>query len=230
MNKRINRLTGGLIATAAAGAAVVSMTTTAAHAATTFTPSGGPNANFVASRTVGTSTVTGAKFTDIPAGQALTCTGFGVSGSIVNPGVSRLYGANAGNLSSLSATGCTNPLAGATTVTPVGTWGVTVTGDAVSGLWPAKPDERQGQPGRGELHLLHRGCRQRQVLQHHAALHPQQHHRRVGPGRVRQPRPDRLDVRHAGHPARRRHRHRRLLHQHAAVRQHQPDRRQPVTV
>lgn len=138
MNKRINRLTGGLIATAAAGAAVVSMTTVAAHAATTFTPSGGPNANFVASRLVSGSPVSGVKFTDIPAGQALTCTSFSVSGSIVSPGTSRTYGANAGNLGSLSAGGCTNPLAGATTVTPVGTWGVTITGDAVSGLWPAK--------------------------------------------------------------------------------------------
>ncbi len=129
MNKRINRLTGGLVATGAATAAIVAMTATGAQAATTFTPTGGPNANFVGSSV---------SFKDIEADQTLTCSTFNLSGTIVNSGTSRAYGANAGNLTSLTSSGCSNPTAGATTVTPSGTWGVTVTGDAVSGQWPAR--------------------------------------------------------------------------------------------
>lgn len=130
MNKRIARLTGGLVATAAAGAAVISMTTTAAQAATTYTPSGGPSANFVG---------TGVTFTAQPSGQTLTCSTFNLSGSITSPGTSRAYSAQAGSLGTLTSSGCTNPIAGATTVTPVGTWKVAITGDQTSaGVWPAK--------------------------------------------------------------------------------------------
>lgn len=143
MFKKTNRLAVGLMATAAASVTVLSMTATGAQAATTFTPSGGPNANFVGSYDrpgdnpdVGIRA--GIRFTDIPADQSLDCDAFGVAGSVVSPGTSRAYGANAGSFSSLTATGCTNPLAGSTTVAPIGTWGVTVTGDAVSGQWPAR--------------------------------------------------------------------------------------------
>lgn len=130
MKKRFNRLAGGLVATAAAGAAIVSMTTTAAHAATTYTPSGGPSANFVG---------TNVSFTAQPSGQVLTCTTFNLSGSITTPGTSRAYGAQAGSLGTLSSSGCTNPIAGATTVTPIGTWKVAITGDQTApGVWPAK--------------------------------------------------------------------------------------------
>lgn len=129
MNKRINRLTGGLVATAAAGAAVLSMTSTSAFAATTYTPTGGPSANFVGSSV---------SFTDIEAGQTLTCSTFNLSGSIISSGSSRAYGADGGTLGSLSSSGCTNPTAGATTVTPTGTWTVAVTGDATGSSWPAR--------------------------------------------------------------------------------------------
>ncbi|KAB2807172.1 hypothetical protein F9L07_27145 [Pimelobacter simplex] len=143
MFKKTNRLAAGLMATAAASVTVLSMTATGAQAATTFTPSGGPGANFVGSYNNPTDSpdlgiVSGIRFTDIPADQSLDCSAFSVGGSIVSPGTSRAYGANAGNLGSLTASGCTNPLAGATSVTPIGTWGVTVTGDAVSGQWPAR--------------------------------------------------------------------------------------------
>lgn len=129
MSKRINRLTGGLVATAAAGAAVLSMTSTNAYAATTYTPTGGPNANFVG---------TNVSFTDIEADQKLTCSTFNLSGSITNSGVSRAYGADGGTLGTLTSSGCTNLLAGATTVTPSGTWTVAVTGDVTGTSWPAR--------------------------------------------------------------------------------------------
>ncbi|XBB67504.1 hypothetical protein ABFU82_25905 [Nocardioides sp. WV_118_6] len=145
MFKRTNRLAAGLVATAAASVTVLSMTAAGASAGppwTTFTPGGGPDANFVGSyddpRTPSTAIVPGIRFTDIDAGQSLDCSAFSVGGSLVSPGTSRAYGANAGNLGSLSATGCTNPLAGATTVDPIGTWGVTITGDATAGEFPAK--------------------------------------------------------------------------------------------
>lgn len=127
--KNTHRLAARLAAITAAAAAVVSMTATGAQAATSFTPTGGPSVTF---------TGNSVSFTDIPAGQTLTCTVFNLSGTVVNSGVSRAYGANAGNLTTLTSSGCTNPIAGSTTVTPTGTWGVTITGDATGSVWPAK--------------------------------------------------------------------------------------------
>jgi hypothetical protein len=118
----------GLIA-----AAAVVMTTLAmagpANAATVYTPSGGPSANFVGSNV---------SFRAIQANQTLTCSTFNLAGSIVNPGTSRAIGANGGNLTTLTSSGCTNPIAGSTTVTPSGTWGVTITGDEVGTVSPAQ--------------------------------------------------------------------------------------------
>ncbi|MBM0124129.1 hypothetical protein [Pimelobacter simplex] len=129
MKNRTHRLATGLLATAAAASTVVAMTATAAQAATTYTPTGGLSASFVG---------TSVSFTDIEAAQTLTCTTFDLSGSIISSGSSRPYGADGGTLGSLSSSGCTNPLAGATTVTPVGTWTVAVTGDATGTSWPAQ--------------------------------------------------------------------------------------------
>lgn len=128
MNKRINRLTGGLIATGAATAAILSMTATGAQAATTYTPTGG-SANFVGSSVT---------FTDIEAAQTLTCTTFNLSGSVTSSGTSRAYGADAGTLGTLTSSGCSHPLAGPTTVTPSGTWTVAITGDKTGTVWPAR--------------------------------------------------------------------------------------------
>lgn len=130
--KNMHRLTARLVATTATAAAVLAMTATGAQAATTFTPTGGPNVTFTGSNV---------SFKDIPANQTLTCTQFDLAGAIVDSGVSRAYGANAGSLTNLTSSGCTNPIAGDTTVTPIGTWGVTITGDAplaTPSEWPAK--------------------------------------------------------------------------------------------
>lgn len=127
--KKLNRFASTMMVTTAAASAVLAMTATSAQAATTYTPTGGPGANFVG---------TSVSFTDIEAGQTLTCTQFDLSGSIISSGSSRAYGADGGTLGTLSSSGCSHPLAGATTVTPNGTWTVAITGDATGSSWPAK--------------------------------------------------------------------------------------------
>ncbi|WP_017933021.1 hypothetical protein [Nocardioides sp. Iso805N] len=117
-----------LAATAAAAVVAVGVSATAATAATTYTPSGGPNVNFVGSSV---------SFTDTNAGAVLTCSTFNLSGSLISAGTSRAYGANAGSLGSLSSSGCTNSFFGSTTVTPVGTWTVSIDGDPTGTTYPA---------------------------------------------------------------------------------------------
>ncbi|WGL53037.1 hypothetical protein P5P86_04240 [Nocardioides sp. BP30] len=119
-----------LAATAAAAVTAVGFSATAAHAATTYTPTGS-SVNFVGSSV---------SFTDPTAGQTLTCSTFNLSGSITSSGTSRAYGAAAGSLGTLTSSGCTNPIVGSTTVTPVGTWTVAITGDATGTVWPAELD------------------------------------------------------------------------------------------
>lgn len=130
--RKIHRLTARLVATTAAAAAVLAMTATGAQAVIpSYTPTGGPNITF---------TGNSVSFTDIPADQTLTCEVFNLSGTVVNSGVSRAPGANGGNLTNLTSSGCTNPIAGSTTVTPIGTWGVTID-DQVTGTtdqWKAR--------------------------------------------------------------------------------------------
>jgi len=128
----MKKFTKGMFASAALAAAVIGGTAVAAQAATTYTPTGS-TLNFAK-----TSGLSGVSFTDIEAGQTLTCSTFTLAGSVVSSGVNRAYGANGGNLSTITSSGCTNPLAGATTVTPTGTWGVTVTGDKVGTVVPAR--------------------------------------------------------------------------------------------
>lgn len=131
MSKRTRRLSRGLVASAAAGVAVLATTATGAYAATTYTPTGGSSVNFVGS---------GVSFTDIEVDQTLSCSKFDLAGSVTGSGTSRSYGTAAGNLGTLSTGGCSNALAGPTTVTPVGTWTVAITGDATGSSWPARLD------------------------------------------------------------------------------------------
>lgn len=124
----MKKFTKGMFASAALAAAVIGGTAVAAQAATTYTPTGS-TVNFVGSSV---------SFRDIEADQPLNCSTFTLAGSVVSSGVNRAYGANGGNLSTITSSGCTNPLAGATTVSPTGTWGVTVTGDKVGTVVPAR--------------------------------------------------------------------------------------------
>ncbi|WP_408898328.1 hypothetical protein ACJ5H2_04260 [Nocardioides sp. R1-1] len=142
MTRRLTRLATSLGASAVSAVVVITMTTTAAQAGTTFTPSGGPNLTFVGSYdrpgdAPDAGIVPGFLLTDIDIGQSFNCSSVSVAGPVVNSGASRAYHANVAQLSGQAA-GCTNPFYGATTVTFLGTWGVTITGDPANGQWPAK--------------------------------------------------------------------------------------------
>lgn len=113
--RRSSAVAGALIA---ALAAVFAMSLPA-HAASDYTPNGGPEANFVGSNVA---------FTVDSTGQELDCPTFNLLGEVINPGVSRAFGESAGVLDQLEAIGCTNPLAGDTDVTPYGDWKIAVTG------------------------------------------------------------------------------------------------------
>ncbi|MBU2694660.1 hypothetical protein [Pimelobacter sp. 30-1] len=128
MSKRIKHVAAGLVATAAAGTAILA-TTVPAHALSNYTPT--------ASGGAVTFTGSSVSFTDIEAGQTLTCSTFNLSGTVTNNGVARTFGSEGGQLGSLTSSGCTNPIAGATTVTPSGTWKVKVTGPEVVVSSPA---------------------------------------------------------------------------------------------
>lgn len=102
-----------------------------AQAATTYTPSGGPSVSFVG---------TNIPFTDVEAGQTFTCSSVIMAGSLVSSGVSRAYGNVAITLSTLSSSGCSNPICGAAALTPVSTWTFAITGDKTGTSWPARID------------------------------------------------------------------------------------------
>lgn len=125
-----HRLTARLVAITAAAVTVLSLTATGAQAATTYTPTGGgPGIAF---------TGNSVSFKDIPAEQSFTCPQVDLAGNVVDSGVSRAYGVSAADVTSLTASGCTNPIFGPTTVTPAATWGFTITGDATGSTWPAR--------------------------------------------------------------------------------------------
>lgn len=113
--RRSSAVAGALIA---ALAAVFAMSLPA-HAASDYTPNGGPQANFVGSNVA---------FTVDSTGQRLDCPTFNLLGNVTDPGVSRSFGESAGVLNDLTALGCTNVLAGPTDVTPHGEWKIAVTG------------------------------------------------------------------------------------------------------
>ncbi|MEV5003714.1 hypothetical protein [Nocardioides sp. LML1-1-1.1] len=82
---------------------------------------------------------TAIKLTDIPAAHTVSCTSFGVAG-VVTPaaGTNLAYGASTANLATMTSSGCTNPIAGACTLTGSGVWGFALTGPVSGGLWPAR--------------------------------------------------------------------------------------------
>jgi hypothetical protein len=122
------RLRNKVAAGVASVIALIGGTTAAAHAATTYTPSG-QGVNFVG---------TNISLKNIEADQTIVCSTFNMSGSAVNSGASRSYGAIAITLSGITIAGCTNPLAGPVAVTPIGSWGLAITGDRVGTKWPAR--------------------------------------------------------------------------------------------
>ncbi|OUZ10551.1 hypothetical protein BHE97_07280 [Aeromicrobium sp. PE09-221] len=115
--------------TAVAGLGAVVALAGAAQAATSYTPAGGPQVSFEGS---------GIDFTAVQAGQTLSCDQFDLVGTMLNPGVSRPYGANSKELGDIVTNGCSNPIAGTVTVEPIGHWTMAVTGDPTGTVWPGE--------------------------------------------------------------------------------------------
>lgn len=92
--------------------------------ATTYTVTGGPDADFVGS---------GITLTDVDSSilPPLTCLTFDLIGTVTNSGASRAYGAEAGSLGSLNASGCVG-------LVPVGAWKVAITGYVDGANWQAR--------------------------------------------------------------------------------------------
>lgn len=127
MKKITSRVFTGLAAGALAVGTVAAMSAPAQAAAADYTPIGG------AVSFIGNSV----SFTAVEAEQTLTCEQFDLHGSVTDSGVSRPFGAQGGVLDDLVSSGCTNPIAGNTTVTPTNTWGVKVDGPEVGSVSPA---------------------------------------------------------------------------------------------
>lgn len=120
------RATGALlVATALLLATVVPR----AAAATTYTPTGGPTASFVA---------TGLSITLIEPEQSIVCTKMSLGGPVVSPGTPRAYGADGVSLASFGTTGCNQHILGPTAITAVTTPTLAIVGDSTGGKWPAR--------------------------------------------------------------------------------------------
>lgn len=101
----------------------------AVAAATTYTPTGGPIASFVA---------TGLNITLIEPVQTITCTTVSMGGPVQRPGASRVYSADAVTLDSFGTTGCHQPILGPTAITAMTRPTLAMTGDSSGGQWPAR--------------------------------------------------------------------------------------------
>lgn len=121
--RRLATIGGALIGTLAAVFAM----SLPAYAASDYTPDGGPNVEFVGSNVA---------FTVDSTDQELDCPTFNLLGNVIDPGDSRAFGDDGLLLDDLAATGCTNPVAGPTDVTPHGDWKVAVTGPETGSVSP----------------------------------------------------------------------------------------------
>ncbi|WP_406034770.1 hypothetical protein OG801_07075 [Nocardioides sp. NBC_00163] len=128
MKKITSRVLTGLAAGALAVGTVAAMSAPAQAAAAGYTPNGTNPITFVGNNV---------SFTAVEADQTLTCEQFDLTGNIIDPGQTREFGEAAGTLPNLASGGCTNPIAGDTTVDPTGTWGVRVDGAEVGSVSPA---------------------------------------------------------------------------------------------
>jgi len=128
MKKITTRVFTGLAAGALAVGTVAAMSAPAQAAAADYTPTGPNPVTFVGNNVA---------FTADDAGQTLTCEVFNLTGSITDSGTSRAFGTSAGTLDDLESSGCTNPIAGDTTVQPTGAWDVAITGAEVGSVSPA---------------------------------------------------------------------------------------------
>jgi len=121
-----------LAAVCLAGAAVLGAVGSA-EATDPYRPGGGPGSFAVDSP--------GVSFVISPSLVNAQCSSFTLPMTVSNPGVGRAHSVKAGDITGLTALGCTF-LGYAATVTKSGSanWPVFVTGDATSGAWPVRID------------------------------------------------------------------------------------------
>lgn len=120
-----------LVSTICAAVSVLAVTMTAAHA-TDYAVGGGPTVKLVG---------TGISFKVMPSAITTSCASHAINGTVVNPGVSRVWGSPAATLTSSTASSCvTNPGSLPTTVTHLGTWNLAFTGasNPAGTVWPAQ--------------------------------------------------------------------------------------------
>jgi len=126
------RIVRTLAALSLTGAAVVGAVG-AAEATDPYIPAGGPGSFTVNSP--------GVSFLVLPSMVDAQCTTFTQPMTVSSPGTARAHSVKAGDITGLTASGCTVQGYGAT-VAKSGTanWPVFVTGDATSGAWPIRID------------------------------------------------------------------------------------------
>lgn len=131
VRRRLRAAASAAVTSLAVVLAVVGTATGATAGTPSSTPWGGPAVDFVG---------TGITLTDIPMGVSVGCTQHDLAGSVVNPSISRSYGAATAALPTLTVASCSGFLLGACTVAPAGSWSLAITGDRVSLVWPARID------------------------------------------------------------------------------------------
>lgn len=127
MKDLISRALTGLAAGALAITTVVVVSAPAQAAATTYTPSGGPDITFIGNNVT---------LTIDEADQTVTCNEFKMALPIEEPGVSRSFRDRIGVAHPIDISGCSNPSAGETWVEPVSGWGLWVAGAEVDSVSP----------------------------------------------------------------------------------------------
>ena len=126
MRDLTSRVLTSLVA-GAVGVVTVVASPPAQAAATTFTPSGGPDITFTGNNVT---------LTIDEANQALTCNQFEMALPLEDPGVSRSFRDRVGVAYPIETSDCTNPAAGETWVEPVGGWGLWVADAEVGSVSP----------------------------------------------------------------------------------------------
>lgn len=129
VRQRSGRVATTAAATVVALVALLAATISPTWAWVTTAPAGGP-VNFVG---------TNITFTDIQANQTFSCTTFSPSGTVSVPaGTNAAYGASVANLTTVTSSGCANPIGGGCPILAPTTWGFVLTGPPTGDVWPSR--------------------------------------------------------------------------------------------
>ncbi|MEI7058829.1 hypothetical protein WBG06_23605 [Nocardioides sp. CCNWLW239] len=94
----------------------------------TYAPHGGTGVSLIGNNV---------NFTVVEANQTFDCKQFDLSGSVLDPDLSRPFGTSAATWDQIVASGCFNPTMGDTTFDQASTWGLAITGPEVGSVSPA---------------------------------------------------------------------------------------------